>query len=327
MGEPMPRQPTNDRSRVLIVYALLVILPALAAVLLLLNVGTDAKGGHPSAAVHNPVARLLLALAAILVATRLFGAAAVKLGQPRVIGELLAGILLGPTLFGAVASEASSWLFTPGTIAGLDALAQLAVVIFIFGVGVALPLDHLRSSTGKAFVIGHAAFAVPFALGVGFAALFDHLRPESVSFTVFAMFCGIALSVTAFPVLARILGERGLERTRLGSLGLTSAGVIDVTAWTMLAVITLSGSQVNGFVVKLILTVVFAVGVVVVLRPLLKYGIERLKNRPSAVDSPMSTPNASLQARTTSSEPHSQQGVVVHTRTWTRPTGLVLYIS
>lgn len=284
MGTPKLRGlVTAERRRVLIVYALLVILPALAAVLLLVNVNGDDKGGHPSITVHNPVARFLLALAAVLVATRLFGALAARLGQPTVIGELLAGILLGPTLFGAVASDASEWLFTPGTIAGLDALAQLAVVIFIFGIGVALPLDHLRSSTGKAVVIGHAAFAVPFAMGVGFAVLFDELRPEGVGFTTFAMFCGVALSVTALPVLARILSERGLERTWLGVLGLTSAGIIDVTAWTMLAVITLSGSQVNGFVVKLVLTVAFAVAVIVVLRPLLKTAVERLKDRPAAV--------------------------------------------
>ena len=229
VSQEVVRRTASDRKRIIVTYFVLVGLPVAASVLVLLTVGRHSKSTHTFTGLQSPVARLLIALGLVLVATRLMGTLAAKLGQPTVIGELLAGLLLGPTLFGKLFAPASKWIFTPAAVAGLDALAQLAVVIFIFGVGMALPLHHLRDVGTKALVIGHAAFAPTFAMGVGFAAIFGYLRPAGVGFSAFAAFCGVALSVTALPVLARILNERGLDQTKLGTLGLAAGGVIDVT--------------------------------------------------------------------------------------------------
>lgn len=274
VGNEVIRRTVYERKRIIATYFALVGVPVAVSAIVLFTVGRHSKNTHTFTGLQSPVARLLLALGLVLVATRLMGTLASKLGQPTVIGELLAGLLLGPTLFGKLFAPASKWLFTPAAIAGLDSLAQLAVVIFIFGVGMALPLHHLRDIGTKAVVIGHAAFALPFAMGVGFAAIFGYLRPSGIGFTAFAAFCGVTLSVTALPVLARILNERDLDQTKLGTLGLAAGGVIDVTAWVILgAIVTFSGIHPSGFALKLGLTVLFGVFIFTVMRPMLEWAI------------------------------------------------------
>ncbi len=183
---------------------------------------------------------LLAQLLAVLLATRACGLGVRPLGQPQVVGEMAAGILLGPSLFGLVAPAASAALFPPASLPVLSALSQLGMVLYMFVVGLELDTGTLRERGGTALVVGHASIVVPFAMGAVLSiALFGRHAPAGLPLLPFALFLGAAMSVTAFPVLARILAERGLQRTPLGSLALSAAALGDVTAWTILAAITL----------------------------------------------------------------------------------------
>src|SRR6185503_18305461 len=181
---------------------------------------------------------LLAQIAGILVAARLVGRAVALIGQPRVVGEMLAGIMLGPSLLGWAAPGLSHSLFPPGSLGFLSALSQIGLVFFMFLVGLELDLKLLRGQGRAAVVTSHASIIAPFFLGAGLALfLYPRLSDDGVSFTAFALFLGAAMSVTAFPVLARMLTERGMLRTRLGSVTIAAAAVDDVTAWCILAVV------------------------------------------------------------------------------------------
>jgi Kef-type K+ transport system membrane component KefB len=157
-----------------------------------------------------------------------------KLGQPQVVGEMAAGIALGPTLFGLLAPGAYHALFPPESLGFLNALSQTGLVIFIFIVGVRLDFSELKRQSGVAVVTSSIGVIVPLAMGV---LLAQHLYPKygSGDHLVFALFIGTAMSVTAFPVLARILMERNLLNSRLGSVAIACAAVGDITAWILLA--------------------------------------------------------------------------------------------
>jgi Kef-type K+ transport system membrane component KefB len=179
---------------------------------------------------------LLAQIAGILVAARLVGRAVALIGQPRVVGEMLAGIMLGPSLLGWAAPGLSHALFPPGSLGFLSALSQIGLVFFMFLVGLELDLTLLRGQGKAAVVTSHASIIAPFFLGAVLALfLYPRLSDDGVSFTAFALFLGAAMSVTAFPVLARMLTERGMLRTRLGSVTIAAAAVDDVTAWCILA--------------------------------------------------------------------------------------------
>jgi Kef-type K+ transport system membrane component KefB len=180
--------------------------------------------------------RVLLSLAAIIVVARAVGAVFKRLGQPAVIGEIVAGIALGPSLFG-LASPAAHDLLLPQNVAPfLGIIANIGVVLFMFLVGVELDTRQLRGRTGEALTIAHASMVVPFVFGSALAYfLYGEFAPAGTSFTVFALFVGAALSVTAFPVLARILTDHGLHRTPLGTTALTCASMNDLAAWLLLA--------------------------------------------------------------------------------------------
>lgn len=179
---------------------------------------------------------LLLQLVVVLVAAHIGGALGARVGQPRVVGEMAAGIALGPTLLGALAPRASAAVFPADRLGALGAVAQLGILLFLFVVG--LRLDHgvLANRARLAVLVSQASIVVPFALGFALAPLLpSSLAGPSVSPLAFALFLGAAMSVTAFPVLARILEERGLTTTRLGGLALACAAVDDVSAWVILA--------------------------------------------------------------------------------------------
>ena len=213
---------------------------------------------------------LLLALGAVVVAGRALGRLCTAVGQPPVIGEVLAGILLGPSLLGRVAPSVAAYLF-PQTIAPtLGVLAQLGVVIYMFLIGLELDLQAMRRQLRATLVTSGAGIVAPFALGIGLATVL-HPRfglPE-VPFAQFALFLGVALSITAFPVLARILSDQGMTTTALGVMALTCAAVGDVTAWCLLAfvvgVVQGSGSSAVNVAV---LTGAFISVMVVAVRPL-----------------------------------------------------------
>jgi Kef-type K+ transport system membrane component KefB len=187
---------------------------------------------------QTPLAHLLVQLLVIVSAARLLGRVFEKLHQPAVIGEIVAGVLLGPSLLGVVAPGLFAGLFPPASLGTLKLLAEVGVLVFMFVVGLELDLAHVRSRAHAAVVVSHASIVVPYALGVLLSmALYRSLAPAGVPFESFALFMGIAMSITAFPVLARILEERGLTKTPLGSTAITCAAVDDVTAWSLLAMV------------------------------------------------------------------------------------------
>ena len=181
---------------------------------------------------------MLLALTVIIITARLVGAFFARLNQPAVIGEVVGGILLGPSLLGRIAPDAAAFLLPADAAPFLGIISQLGVILYMFLVGLELDLAVLRTSVTRTVVISQASIVVPFALGALFAvAVFDALAPPGVRITSFVLFLGVAMSITAFPVLARILGERGLQRTALGMLALTCAAINDAMAWCLLALV------------------------------------------------------------------------------------------
>lgn len=182
-------------------------------------------------------ARLLLALAVVLIATRVTGSVARRLGQPRVMGEIVAGILLGPSLLGLLWPEIEDYLYPEPVVAALQALALVGLVLFMFLVGVDLDGAHLRGQGHRAVVISHASIIVPLLLGAGLALWLHPRLGDGAPVGAFALFLGIAMAITAFPVLVRILQETGMHRTRIGAMAITCAAIDDVTAWCLLAVV------------------------------------------------------------------------------------------
>jgi Kef-type K+ transport system membrane component KefB len=182
------------------------------------------------------LSQLLLQLIVILVTARLAGLAVKVLGQPPVIGEMVAGLALGPSFLGALSPATAAVIFPADSLTPLTALSQLGVLLFMFVVGLRLDLQVLRGKARTAVATSYASIALPFAMGAGVATLlFERLAPPAVEFLPFALFLGAAMSVTAFPVLARILAEQNLLGTKIGSVAIASAAVDDVTAWCILA--------------------------------------------------------------------------------------------
>ena len=174
----------------------------------------------------------------IIVASRVLGWLLRWLRQPQVVGEMLAGILLGPSLLGLVAPHIYSQLFPTGSLRFLNALSQIGLLLFMFLVGLELDLRLLRGRGHAAVLTSHASITAPMFLGSALAlVLYPRLAERGVSFVAFSLFLGAAMGVTAFPVLARILSERRMRHTRLGTTVVACAAVDDVTAWCVLAVV------------------------------------------------------------------------------------------
>ena len=202
---------------------------------------TPVLRGDPAAFAQSgwhPPGLPVLQIAVILLAARLLGGLFRRLHQPAVIGEIVAGILLGPSLLGAAAPRIFGFLFPTSSLSALKILSEIGVVIFLFVVGLDLDLARLRRKAETAVVVSHASIVLPYFFGVVLSLfLYDELAPAGVTFLAFALFMGIAMSITAFPVLARILHERRLAGTPLGITAITCAAVDDVTAWSILAVV------------------------------------------------------------------------------------------
>ena len=240
-GEPEGLPPrSRGAARAVVSYGLLVLVPlALALLLMKYGVGHPVKettGAPKPTETADLVGQVLVAGAVVVATAGLLGLAARAVGQSPVVGEILAGLLLGPSVFGALAPGASKEVFPAAVTPIMNNLAQVGVVFFMFLIGREMPLTMLRRLGGKVLSAGHAALAVPFLLGM-FAALHlrDDYQPDGVHTAPFLLFVALSVSVTAFPVLARILSDRGLIGTRLGAMGLAMAGVGDVTAWCALA--------------------------------------------------------------------------------------------
>jgi Kef-type K+ transport system membrane component KefB len=242
-----------------------------------MSVGTGAGAGAGVAAAAPAVPRgtgdalphVLLAMAVILVAARAVGLVFRRLGQPPVVGEVLAGILLGPSLLGRVSPPALAFLLPPEVAPFLGIIAQVGVILFMFLVGVELDPGLMRNRTQATFAISHSSIIVPFVLGALLALpLYPRLATRDVPFTAFALFLGVSMSITAFPVLARILSDRGIQRTRLGVLALTCAAVNDVTAWCLLAfVVSVVRAQSGSALLTVLFTALYVGLLLGVLRP------------------------------------------------------------
>ena len=181
---------------------------------------------------------LVLQITVILAVCRVVGSVFRRFHQPRVVGEMFAGILLGPSLLGWVAPQISAYLFPTASLGFLNALSQVGVVIFMFLVGLGINPRELKHQSHAAVLTSHVSITAPFVLASLLALyLYPRLSDQSVSFTNFALFMGAAMSITAFPVLARILTERDLLGSRLGTVAIACAAVDDVTGWCILAYI------------------------------------------------------------------------------------------
>jgi Kef-type K+ transport system membrane component KefB len=186
----------------------------------------------------HPLIILFAQIIFIILITRIFGWICKKLRQPVVIGEILAGILIGPSLLGYYFPEFSATLFPEQSLGNLHILAQIGLVLFMFMVGMELDFNSLKKKAWKAVMISHSGIVFSFTLGMILATfLYSLLAPPGIPFISFALFLGISVSITAFPVLARIMQERGMHKTELGLFVITCAAVDDITAWSLLAVV------------------------------------------------------------------------------------------
>ncbi len=222
---------------------------------------------------QHPLAILLLQIITIIIVARVFGWIFRKIGQPSVIGEIIAGIFLGPSLVGMYFPEYSALLFPTESLGNLQFLSQIGLILFMFVVGMELDLKVLKNKANDAVVISHASIIFPFALGIGLSYfVYNQFAPEGVEFLSFSLFMGIAMSITAFPVLARIVQERGIHKTKLGAIVITCAAADDITAWCILAAviaIVKAGTFASSMYV-ILLALVYVLAMLFVVKPFLK---------------------------------------------------------
>ena len=221
----------------------------------------------------EPIAILLLQIILILLVSRFFGYLFSKINQPTVIGEILAGIILGPSLLGKFFPEVFNFLFTENTMGNLYILSQIGLILFMFVIGMELNIDNIKHRTSQIIVISHSSIIIPFALGM-LLAYFVYLdfAANITRFLPFALFIGISMSITAFPVLARIIQEKGLTKKHLGSISIASAAIDDVTAWCILAVVIAISS--TGSIISSLYTILMAIAFIaimlMIIRPFLQ---------------------------------------------------------
>jgi Kef-type K+ transport system membrane component KefB len=221
----------------------------------------------------QPLSHLLLQLLVVLSAARLTGYAFTRVGIPAVVGEMTAGILLGPSLLGLVAPYAFAFVFPASSLGVLSLVSQLGICLFMFAVGAELNLAQLRQRARTAAAVSYASMAVPFMLGIALAyPLFDRMAGERAGVMSFALFVGISMSITAFPVLARILQERRLTGVSVGNLALACAAVDDVTAWTLLTfVVAVAGAaSLDDVIATIVLVLLFVATMVFGVRRMLQ---------------------------------------------------------
>ncbi len=230
---------------------------------------------------------VLVALTAVIVTGQVLAKVFAYCSQPPVIGEVVAGILLGPSLLG---TEVSALVLPPSVAPALGVIAQLGVILYMFLVGLELNPALLKQRAHATVATSHASILLPFILGALLAlALYPRLSSRDVSFTSFALFMGVAMSITAFPVLARILADRQMIRTELGVIALGCAATDDVTAWCLLAfVVGVAKAQIGEGVLVAALTLAYIALMFLVVRPVLerfalRWESERVSRGPVAI--------------------------------------------
>ncbi|MFN8311137.1 MAG: cation:proton antiporter [Chitinophagales bacterium] len=271
---------------------LIIILPLLAAIGVLMYFGESLKPSAILAEVKNvhageggfaerlkhPLAELLTQMLVILLTAKLVGYLFKLIGQQEVMGEIAAGIVLGPSLLGWLWPVASAFLFPAESLKNLQMLSQIGLVLFMFVIGMELDIEIVKRRASEALLVSHASIFFPFLLGVGLAVyLYPRFAPSSITFTAYSLFMGIALSITAFPVLARILKERRMARTQVGNMALICAALNDVTGWCLLAlVIGIAKATATGdALLTIAIALVYGLVMFYVARPIVKRLSER----------------------------------------------------
>ncbi len=231
---------------------------------------TDAIFGSAAARANaSELLHMLVALVVVIATARGLGSIFRNAHQPPVVGEIIAGIVLGPSLLGRVVPGAEAYLFPPAVGPFLNIIAQVGVILYMFLVGLELDPSLLRKRGHATVAISHASIITPFLLGALIALmLYPRLSTSDVPFTCFSLFLGVSMSVTAFPVLARILTDRKIHKTRMGAIALTCAAVDDVTAWCMLAfVVSVAQSESTGALKTIGMALAYIALMLMVVRP------------------------------------------------------------
>src|ERR1700761_276742 len=279
-----PDGPTEKTSsRMGLIYALMVV--AAVGVFMLIRwfgqaiVAPIGSGifGKLSNAPPDALSHVLLALFVIILCARLFGAIFKQLHQPEGIGEVIAAIALGPSLLGRFAPATAKFLLPTTVLPYLYIISSVGVILYMFLVGVELDTQLIRRRTHSSVAISHASIIAPFLLGSALALwLYPRYATQDVPFGVFALFMGISMSVTAFPVLARILTDSGMHKTKMGSIALACAAVDDVTAWCLFAlVVSIAVAKPGRVLLTIGLTVVFIAFVFKFVQPAVKWLVRK----------------------------------------------------
>jgi Kef-type K+ transport system membrane component KefB len=243
--------------------------------------GTTLVVGASTGKVHV-LFHVLLALAAVIALGRILAKLFAYIGQPPVIGEVVAGIALGPSLLGRISPDAMSFVLPADAAPHLGIVAQLGAVLYMFIVGLELNTGQLQLIARSVFAVSYLGMILPFVAGAALALwLYPSLSNSAVPFTSFALFVGVALAITAFPVLARILTDRRLERTALGVTAMAAAAIGDVTAWCLLAfVVGVAKTELGAALVVIALAALFVLVMLAIIRPLVAVYIRRLGDTP-----------------------------------------------
>lgn len=255
-----------------------------SAIWLTIHVGSGLTGSSqstslpPNEAPHETIqggalSLLLVQIILITVVARVCGSLVLKIGQPRVIGEMIAGILLGPSFLGFFSPATIEALFPASSMGNLRLLSELGVVLFMFLVGTDVHPGDLWKKAHTAIWVSHASIVVPFFLGTAVSLfLYSSFAPAGIAFKPFALFMGVAMSITAFPVLARIVQERNMTQSAIGIMSLGCAAVDDATAWCILAVVLALVKSESPWAAALMiaLLVSFVVVMLFLLRPALR---------------------------------------------------------
>ena len=220
--------------------------------------------------IFSPLGLMLLQIVIILAVAKLFGLLLSRLSQPTMIGEIIAGIFLGPSILGMISPDLFSFLFPLNSMGNLHIISQLGLVLFMFIVGMEFNINRLKSKVISAIIISNASIIVPYFLGIILSFfLFRNFASPDVKFSAFALFTGISVSITAFPVLAKILQERNLTKTNLGAIVVTCAAFNDLTSWCILGLVIaiVKGGSFLGVLMIIGLTISFTIIMFFLVRP------------------------------------------------------------
>ena len=223
--------------------------------------------------IQHPLTMLLLQIVVIITAAKLLGSFFKRIGQPAVIGEIAAGILLGPSLLGLLAPDVMAFLFPAKSLGTLQLLSQIGLILFMFIIGLEVDLDVFKSRATAAIVISHVSIVFPYFLGVTLAwFMFSTYAPAGTPFSAYALFMGIAMSITAFPVLARIIREKNLTKTKSGGLAIICAAIDDVSAWCILAIVIAiaKAGSINAALMTMAWSLLYVLFMLLLIKPALK---------------------------------------------------------